>query len=71
MLGKRKTGQKLPKILCHLQMKKKSRDEVKTHSTASETDKVFEALEMAEGVGTKLEAVLKKIENLVKLLKAA
>ena len=32
---------------------------------------MFEALEMAEGVGTKLEAVLKKIENLVKLLKAA
>ena len=52
-------------------MKKKSRDELKTHSTASVTDKVFEALEMAEGVGTKLEAVLKKIENLVKLLKAA
>lgn len=43
---------------------KKSRDEVKTHSTASETDKVFEALEMVEGVGTKLEAVLKKIEKL-------
>ena len=43
---------------------KKSRNEVKTHSTASETDKVFEALEMVEGVGTKLEAVLKKIEKL-------
>ena len=36
----------------------------KAHLTASETDKVLEALEMAEGVGTKLEAVLKKLEKL-------
>ena len=41
-------------------MKKKSKDKAKAHSTASETDEVFEALEMAEGVGSKLEAVLKK-----------
>ena len=58
------TGQKLPKILCHLQMKNKSKDEGKAHSTASETDEVFEALEMAEGVGSKLEDVLKKLEKL-------
>ena len=45
-------------------MKKKSRDEGKVHSTASETDEVFEALEMAEDVGSKLEAVLKKLEKL-------
>ena len=63
MLGKRKTGQKLPKILCHLQIKKKSKDEGKAPSTASETDEVFEALEMAEGIGSKLEAVLKKIRK--------
>ena len=37
------------------------RYEVKAHSPASETDEVFEALEMAEGVGKKLEAVLKKL----------
>ena len=42
-------------------MKKTSKDKAKAHSTASETDEVFEALEMAEGVGSKLEAVLKKI----------
>ena len=45
-------------------MKKKSRDEVKAHSTASQTDEVFEALEAAEGVGKKFEAVLKKLEKL-------
>lgn len=38
---------------------KKLRDKVKAHSTALETDEVFKALEMAEGVGTKLEAELK------------
>ena len=58
------TGQKLPKFICHLQIKKKSKDEGKAHLTASETDEVFEALEMAEGVGSKLEAVLKKLEKL-------
>ena len=36
---------------------------MEAHSTASETDEVFEALEMAEGVGTRLEAVLKKIRK--------
>ena len=41
---------------------KKSREKVKAHSTASETDEVFEALEMTEGVRTKLEAVFKKID---------
>ena len=45
-------------------MKKKSKDEGKVHSTASETDEVFKALEMAEDVGSKLEAVLKKLEKL-------
>ena len=43
--------------------KKKSKDEGKAPSTASETDEVFEALEMAEGIGSKLEAVLKKIRK--------
>ena len=57
MLGNAKTDSK---ILCHLQVKNNSRYEVKTHSTASETDEVFKVLEMAEGVGKKLEAVLKK-----------
>ena len=71
MLGKRKNRSKASKDSLPSPDEKKSRDELKTHSTASVTDKVFEALEMAEGVGTKLEAVLKKIENLVKLLKAA
>ena len=42
---------------------KKSKDEAKAHSTASETDEVFEALEIAEGVRPKLEAVLKKIRK--------
>ena len=45
-------------------MKKESKDEGKARSTASETDEVFEALEMAEGVGSKLDAVLKKLEKL-------
>ena len=40
------------------------KDEAKAHSTASESDEVFESLEMAEGVGSKLEAVLKKLEML-------
>ena len=43
---------------------KNSKDKAKVHSTASETDEVFEALEMAEGVRSKLEAVLKKFEKL-------
>ena len=51
-------------------MKKKSKDKAKAHSTASETDEVFEALEMAEGVGSKLEAVLKKNLKSVILMKA-
>ena len=56
---------------CHLQMKKKkSKDKAKAHSTASETDEVFEALEMAEGVGSKLEAVLKKNLKSLILMKA-
>ena len=46
-------------------MKKRSKDEGKAHSTASETDEVLAALEMAEGVvGSKLEAVLKRLEKL-------
>ena len=45
-------------------MKKTSKDKAKAHSTASETDEVFEALEMAGGIGSKLEAVLKKLEKL-------
>ena len=44
--------------------KKKSKDKAKAHSTASESDEVFEALEMAVGLGSKLEAVLKKCEKL-------
>ena len=44
--------------------KKKKKDEAKAHSTASEPDEVFESLEMAEGVGANLEAVLKKLEML-------
>lgn len=51
-------------------MKKKSKDKAKAHSTASETDEVFEALEMAEGVGSKLEAVLKKNLKSLILMKA-
>ena len=43
---------------------KKLKDEGEVHSTASETDEVFGALEMAKGVGSKLEAVLKKLEKL-------
>ena len=55
---------------CHLQMKKTSKDKAKAHSTASETDEVFEALEMAEDVGSKLEAVLKKNLKSLILMKA-
>ena len=64
MLGKCKNRSKVSKHPLPSPDEKKSRDEVKAHSTASETDKVFEALEMVEGVGTKLEAVLKKLEKL-------
>ena len=45
-------------------MKEKSKDEAKANSTTSETDEVFQALETAERVGSKLEAVLKKLEKL-------
>ena len=64
MLGKRKNRSKASKDSLPSTDEKKSRDKVKAHLTASETDKVLEALEMAEGVGTKLEAVLKKLEKL-------
>ena len=64
MLGKRKNRSKASKDSLPSPDEKKSKDEGKAHSTASETDEVFEALEMAEGVGSKLEAVLKKLEKL-------
>ena len=63
MLGKRKNRSKASKDSMPSPDEKKSKDEAKAHSTASETDEVFEALEMAEGVGSKLEAVLKKIRK--------
>ena len=61
MLGKRKNRSKTGHKPAISRWKKKSKDKAKAHSTASETDEVFEALEMAEDVGSKLEAVLKKI----------
>ena len=64
MLGKRKNQSKASKDSLPSPDEKKSRDKVKAHLTASETDKVLEVLEMAEGEGTKLEAVLKKLEKL-------
>ena len=64
MLGKRKNRSKASKASLSSPDKKKSRDEVKVHSTASETDEVFEGLEMEEGARTKLQAVLKKLEKL-------
>ena len=64
MLGKCKNRSKASKDSLSSPDEKKSRDKVKVHLTASETDKVLEALEMAEGVGTKLEAVPKKLEKL-------
>ena len=61
MLGKCKNRSKASK---HSLPSPDEKNEVKTHSTALETDEVFEALEMVEGIGTKLEAVLKKLEKL-------
>ena len=63
MPGKRKNRSKGSKHLLpspdEKKKKKKPKDEAKAHSTSSETDEVFHALEMVEGVGKKLEAVLK------------
>ena len=59
MLGTRKNRSKASEHSLPSPDEKKLRDKVKAHSTALETDEVFKALEMAEGVGTKLEAELK------------
>ena len=64
MLGKRKNRSKAFKDSLPSPDEKESKDEAKAHSTASETNEVFEAVEMAEGVGSKLEAVVKKLEKL-------
>ena len=61
MLGKCKNRSKASK---HSLPSPDEKNEVKAHSTASETDEVFKALEMVEGIGTRLEAVLKKLEKL-------
>ncbi|XP_068675386.1 myosin heavy chain, muscle-like [Montipora foliosa] len=65
MPGKRKNRSKGSKDSLPSPDEKKSKDEAaKAHSTASETDEVFQASEMAEGLEKKLEAVLKKLEEL-------
>ena len=40
---------------------KRTKEEAKSTYTAETDDEVFEALEMAEGLGKKIETVLKKI----------
>ena len=64
MLGKRKNRSNASKDSLPSPDEKKLKDKGKAHSTAAETDEVFEALEMAEGLGSKLEAALKKLEKL-------
>ena len=55
MLDKRKNRSKASKDSSPSSDEKKIERRSKGAPTASETDKAFEALEMAQGVGTKLE----------------
>ena len=67
MPGKRKNRSKGSKDSLPSPDEKKSKDEAaKAHSTASETDEVFQALEIAEGLGK-----LDTNEKSLILLKAA